>query len=153
MKKLVIMALLVSSAAVASAAEIGLRIGRQGGVESLASGITSQGVTVGQKFGAYGAEVAYDRSMVGTSSMSRYSLVGSYDVAKVVGATVAAKAGVAYIDPTAGVNGYAALVGVGVSYPLTPKISLVADYAYQQGQSRVYQYNGNNVSVGVKYAF
>lgn len=153
MKKLAIIAVLALAAVSASATDVGLRVGRVAGTESSVAGVTTVGATVGQHFGAIGAEVAYDRAMVGATSLSRYSVVGSYDVAKVAGATVAAKAGAVFIDPTVGANGYAALIGAGVSYPLTKNVSLVADYAYQVGQNRVKLFNGNTVSVGTKYSF
>ena len=153
MKKLAIMAILAIAAISASATDLGLRAGRIGGVDTNAAGIAAVGVTVGQQFGVYGAELAFDRANVGTTNLDRYSLVGSYDVTKIAGATVALNAGAAYIRPTIGTDGYAALVGVGISYPLTKTVSLVADYAYQAGQARVNAYNGNTVSIGTKYSF
>jgi len=153
MKKLAIIAILATAAVAASATDLGLRVGRVAGAETSVVGVATEGVTLGQKFGTFGAEVAYDRALVGASSLSRYSLVGTYDVAKVAVATVTAKAGGVFIDPTVGANGYAALVGVGASYPLTKNVSLVADYAYQVGQDRVKLFNGNVVSIGTKYSF
>lgn len=148
MKKLAIIAILASISAAASATDIGLRVGRNGGTET-----NNAGVTIGQSYGALGAEAAFDRSTVGVVNVDRYSLLGSYEVAKVAGATVAVKAGAAYIDPARGHDGFAALVGVGASYPVTKKVSVVADYAFQEGQTRVRGYNGNTVSAGVKYSF
>jgi len=148
MKKLAIIAILATMAAAASATDIGLRVGRNAGTET-----NNAGVTVGQSFGTFGAEAAFDRSTVGAVNVDRYSLLGSYEVAKVAGASVALKAGAAFINPAAGKDGYAGLVGVGVSYPVAKNIKLVADYAYQEGQDRVRGYNGNTVSAGVKYSF
>lgn len=148
MKKIALIATLALAAGMASAADFGARVGYNGGTEK-----NSAGITVGQKFGALGAEAAFDRSTDGKLNVNRYSLVGSYDVAKVAGATVAVKAGGAYIDPSKGADGYAGLVGFGVSYPVTKEVSLVADYAYQKGQARVRSFNGNTVSAGVKVAF
>ena len=153
MKKLAIMTILAVAAVAASATDIGLRAGRMGGVATNDAGLTGAGVTVGQQFGKFGAEIGYDRAYMGTSSVSRYSLVGSYPIGTYKQASFAAKAGVAFIDPSVGVNGYAATVGAGVSCPLTKKVSLVADYAYQAGQDRVKSYNGNIVTVGTKYSF
>jgi len=153
MKKLVIMAFLAVTVMAASAADIGLRAGRLGGAMTNDAGLTGAGVTVGQQFGKIGAELAYDRAFMGSSSVSRYSLTGSYPVAKFKGVSFAAKAGVAFIDPTVGANGYAATAGIGASYPLTKKVSLVADYAYQVGQDRVKSFNGNMITVGTKYSF
>lgn len=147
MKKIAIMAALAVAAVSASAVEVGVR-----GTHTVDAVADTAGVTVGQKFGAIGVEGSFDRTTRGVSNVNKYSLVGSYDVAKVAGITISPKVGVAFIDPV-GVNGYAATVGVGASYPLTKKVSLVADYAYQRGQDRVRAFNGNLVSVGAKYSF
>lgn len=148
MKKIVFASILALAATTASALEVGVR-----GVHTGDATADMVGVTVGQKFGAFGVEGAFDRSTRGAMNVNRWSVLGSYDVAKAVGVNVAAKAGVAHIDPAVGENGAALLVGVGVSYPLTKKVSLVADYTYQRGQDRVRSFNGNNVSAGVKVAF
>ena len=153
MKKLAIMTILAVAAVAASATDVGLRVGRLGGANTNDAGLTGAGVTVGQQFGAYGAELAYDRALIGKSSVSRYALVGSYPVASFKGVSFAAKVGGAYIDPTAGANGYAATVGVGATYPLWKNVNLVADYSYQVGQDRVKSFNGNLVTVGTKYSF
>lgn len=147
MKKLAIMAALAVATISASALEVGVR-----GTHNVDAVGDSVGVTVGQKFGAFGVEGAFDRSTRGVSNVNKYSLVGGYDMVKVAGITVTPKAGVSFIDAS-GVNGYAASVGVGASLPLTKKVSLVADYAYQRGQERVRAFNGNLVSAGVKVAF
>ena len=153
MKKLAIIALLATTAMAASATDIGLRVSRSGGQETNQAGITATGVTLGTKLGAFGAELAYDRTLEGDNTVNEYTLAGSYPVASVYGATVAAKVGGSYIDPDVGASGYALSVGASVSYPVTQKISLVADYAYKVGQSRVSAFNGNVVSIGAKYSF
>lgn len=149
MKKLAIMAMLAVATISASAVEVGVR-----GTRNADSSADTVGVTVGQKFGATSVEGAFDRTTRGAVNVNKISLVGGYDVAKVAGVTVTPKVGVALIDPANdGLNGYAALVGVGASLPLTSKVNLVADYAYQRGQDRVRAFNGNQVSIGAKYSF
>lgn len=147
MKKLAIMAALVAAVSVATAADVGVRYSTTSNTVS-----ETTGVTVGQKFGKIGAEFAFDRAVSGNNN-DRYSLIGSYDVATIAGATVAVKAGGAYVQPTIGETGYAAVAGVGVSYPLTKSVSAVADYSYQRGQERIQSFDGNTLSVGVKYSF
>jgi len=146
MKKLAIIAILAAVTGVASAADVGLHIGR-------GAGANGAGVVVGQNFGKLGVEAAFDRTVDGTVNVNRYSVVGSYPVATFANVTFAAKAGAAFTDPAVGVNGYSAVVGVGVSYPVTKTVSLVADYAYQRGQDRVSFADGNYVSAGLKYSF
>jgi outer membrane autotransporter protein len=148
MKKIVIATILAAAALAASAADVGIRFGRNAGPDT-----NNAGVTVGQKFGNVGAELAFDRSTVGNNNVNRFSLTGSYDVAKVFGATVSAKAGAAQLNPSVGSTGYAATVGAGLAYPVTKNVSLTADYAFQKGQDRVRAFNGNTVSAGVKYSF
>jgi predicted porin len=111
------------------------------------------GFTVGEKFGKFGVTAGFDR-YTKTTDQDKYSLVGSYDVATIAKTTVAVKAGAAYISNTGNVaDGYAALVGVGASYPITKAVSLTADYRYQAGQSRVNQFDGSTVAFGAKYSF
>lgn len=147
MKKLVILAILASAALAASATDIGLRYVNNG--NTLADGT---GFTLGQKFGKIGAELAFDRSATGQKN-DRYSLLAAYDVATVAGATVAVKGGGAFVQPSVDESGYAVVAGVGVSYPVMKNVNLVADYSYQEGQQRISAFNGNAVSVGVKYSF
>src|ERR1035437_8729170 len=153
MKKLAIMTVLAIAVGAASATDIGLRVGGVGGLNTDIAGFEGVGVTVGQKFGKLGAELAYAREWKAFTAVSRYSMVGSYDVASFKKLTFAAKAGVAYIDPAVGVSGYDATVGAGVSYPLTKKVSLVADYFHQFSQDRINSFNGNLLTLGAKYSF
>jgi hypothetical protein len=147
MKKLAIIAALMAVTGVASATDLGLRGGRNFGSDS-----DSIGITLGQKFGNFGGEFAFDRFYSDVSG-KRYSLIGSYDVAKYHGVTFAVKAGAAIIKPTNKESSYAGIAGIGVSYPVHKNINLVADYSYQYGQNRVSQFDGSSLTVGVKYSF
>jgi len=150
MKKFAIASLLALAAVSASAVEVGVNGSYDFGGSNERPGA---GITVGEKFGKVGVTAGFDRYTKGTDQ-NKWSLVGSYDVATVGTATVAVKAGAVYLD-NAGktADGYAALVGAGVSYPLTKTVSLTADYRYQAGQTRVDQFNGNSVAFGAKYSF
>ena len=148
MKKLFVIMALSALSATAFAADVGLRYGHSGSL-----GTPAIGVTLGQKFGGVGVEGAFDRATAGAVNVNRYSVIGSYDLVKLGGVTVAGKAGVAYVDPSVGRTGYAGLVGVGASFPLSKSVNLVADYSYQRGQNSVRALDGNIVSVGVKYSF
>jgi opacity protein-like surface antigen len=150
MKKIAIATVLALAAVSASAVEIGVNGSYDFGGSNDRPGA---GITVGQKYDKFGITAGFDRYTKGTDQ-NKWSLVGSYDVATVAGATVAVKAGAAYID-NAGktADGYAALVGAGVSYPLTKTVALTADYRYQAGQSRVNSFDGSTVAFGAKYSF
>lgn len=153
MKKLVIMAILAATSIAASATEIGGRYSSGYASNGDKQG-ESTGIVVNQPVGAgIGAELAFDRSATGPAKVDRYSALATYDVAKVAGVTVTAKAGGAYVQPNVGTEGYALVAGVGVSYPVYKAVSLVADYSYQLGQDRVKGLDGNKVSVGVKVGF
>ena len=153
MKKLAIMAILVASVTAASALEIGTQVSRFGGTQTNAAGITAGGLTLSETYKGVGVQAGWERGTIGLNEVSRYSLTGSLPVAKMLGATLAGTAGVAYIDPSVGKTGYTMAVGAGFTYPVTPKMCLAADYSYQLGQSRVSGFNGNAVSVGAKYKF
>ena len=111
------------------------------------------GITVGEKFGKMGVTAGFNRATKDVDQ-DKWSLVGSYDVATIAKTTVAVKAGAVYLANTGNVaDGYAAVVGAGVSYPLTKTVALTADYRYQAGQSRVNQFDGSTVAFGAKYSF
>jgi opacity protein-like surface antigen len=150
MKKFAIASLLALAAVSASAVEVGVNGSYDfGGSNERPGG----GITLGQKFGKVGVTAGFDRYTKGTDQ-NKWTLVGSYDVATIGTTTVAVKAGAAYLDNTGKTaDGYAALVGAGVSYPLTKAVSLTADYRYQAGQTRVDQFNGSTVAFGAKYSF
>jgi opacity protein-like surface antigen len=150
MKKLAIASLLAVAAFSASAVEVGVNGSYDFGSPTERPGA---GVTLGQKFGKMGVTAGFDR-YTKTTDQDKWSLVGSYDVATISNATVAVKAGAVYLANTGKVaDGYAALVGAGVSYPLTKTVALTADYRYQAGQSRVNQFDGSSVAFGAKYSF
>lgn len=149
MKKIAIASLIALATMSASAMELGVTAAR----DFAGDNRNAYGITLGQKFGAVGVTAGFDRATSGVNDQDRYSLVGSYDVAKVGSATVAVKAGAAYLSTQGAEDGYAALVGVGVSYPLTKAVSVGVDLTSQYGQKRVEQFNGNRVTAGLKFAF
>ena len=150
MKKLAIASVLAFAALSASAVEVGVNGSYDFGGSNERPGA---GITIGEKFGKFGVTAGFDR-YTKTTDQDKYSLVGSYDVATIAKTTVAVKAGAAYLSNTSGVaDGYAALVGVGTSYPITKAVALTADYRYQAGQSRVNQFDGSTVAFGAKYSF
>jgi opacity protein-like surface antigen len=156
MKKIAIATLLAVVAATASAVEIGV-IGGESFHSNLHSNNTV-GLTVGEKFGAFGvtAEADHNFSKKVAINADRYSLIGSYDVAKLGRAQVAVKAGVDYLSQRSGSTlpaGYGLVAGAGVSLPVTKKVSATVDYRYDAGQARVKSENGSQVLVGIKYAF
>ena len=150
MKKLAIASVLALAAFSASAVEVGVNGSYDFGGANDRPGA---GITLGQKYGKMGVTAGFDRYTKNTDQ-NKWSLVGSYDVATVAGSTVAVKAGAVYLDNMGRVSdGYAALVGAGVNYPLSKTVALTADYRYQAGQSRVNTFDGSTVLFGGKYSF
>lgn len=149
MKKIAIATIIALAAGSASALEMGVTAAR----DYAGNNQTGFGITVGDKAGKLGGALGFQRFDRGTNDYDRYSLVGSYDVAKVGPATLAVKAGGAYLQPTVGQSGYALTVGAGVSVPVTKAVSFGVDLTRQYGQDRVSQFDGNMVTAGLKVSF
>jgi hypothetical protein len=149
MKKFAIATMIALAATAASALEVGVTTAR----DYAGNNRNATGVTVGEKFGAVTLTAGFDRATLGTNDQDRYSLVAGYNVAKLGPVTVAVKGGAAYLNNQTGQDGYAALVGVGASVPVTKQISLTVDATRQYGQDRVTSFDGNRVTAGVKYSF
>ena len=149
MKKIAIASLIALAATAASALEVGITQSREyAGVDR-----NGTGITLGEKFGKVGLTAGFERFTAGTNDQDRSSLVAGYDVAKVGVFTITPKIGVAHLNNQRGADGYAMTVGVGTSVPLNKKVSLTADVARQYGQDRVQSFDGDRVTVGLKYSF
>lgn len=149
MKKIAIASLLALAAMSASAVEVGVTTAR----DYAGTDRDAYGITVGQSFGNVGVTAGFDRATKGANNQDRYTLVGSYDVAKLGSATVAVKGGAAYLNNQTGVDGYAVVAGVGVSLPVANRVSVGLDYTRQEGQYRVRAFDGDRLTATVKYAF
>lgn len=150
MKKILIATTIALAATAASAVEVGV-IGTRD--YSGAQDRNGAGITLGHKMGAMGVTAGLERFSKGTNDQDRWSLVAGYDVAKVGPLTVTPKVGAAYLNNQRGNDGYAVTAGVGASLAVAKKVSLTADVARQYGQDRVKAFDGNLVTVGVKYSF
>lgn len=147
MKKLITFLAIVAAVSSASALEIGVHAGKNYAYDD-----NSAGVSLTKHWDKVSGEVSFDRVVTGTPS-DRYSVVAGYDLAQFAGFTVTPKVGGAFLKPSVGPNGYAGLVGVGVSYPLTAKVKLGVDYNYQVGQDRTQKLDGSALTASVKYSF
>jgi len=147
MKKVILVTALLASMG-AQAVELGINASR----DTANTDRTGVGITIGQKYDKVGITAGFDQYKSGTD-LNKYTLVASYDVTKVGAATIAVKGGVAYLDQKNTTDGYAALVGAGVSYPLSKQVALTADYRYQAGQSKVSSLDGSTIVAGLKYSF
>lgn len=149
MKKIVIATVIALAATAASALEMGVTTAR----DYAGNNRNATGVTVGQKLGTVNVTAGFDRATLGANDQDRYSVVAGRDVAKIGPVSVAVKAGAAYLNNQTGQDGYAALVGVGASLPVTKNMAFTLDATRQYGQNRVQQFDGNRVTAGVKYSF
>ena len=149
MKKFAIATAIALAATAASALEVGVTTARDYNGDNR----NAAGFTVGEKFGAVNVTAGFDRATRGTNDQDRYSVVAGVDVAKLGPVTVGVRAGGAYLNNQTGENGYAALVGVGASMPVTKQVSLTLDATRQYGQDRVQSFDGNRVTAGLKYKF
>ena len=147
MKKIILVSALLASMG-AQAVELGINASR----DMANSDRSGYGFTIGEKYDKVGITAGFDRYTTGTE-LNKYTLVGSFDVAKIGASTVAVKGGVAYVDQKNTTDGYAGLIGAGISYPLSKQVALTADYRYQAGQSRISNLDGSTVSAGLKYSF
>jgi hypothetical protein len=159
MKKLLLTVVLALASSMALA---DLQVGAYGG-RLFANGNQSLdmvGASVGTGLGQFGLDKAsvqatFDRSTTRVVNLNRWTATVAYDVVKLGPVQTNVRAGVAYLDPQGPgtSNGGAALVGFGLSLPVSTKFSLVADYAYQKGNDITKQYNGNIITAGAKYSF
>lgn len=150
MKKIAIASIFALAATAASALEVGVTGTRDYSGADNRNGV---GVTLGHNYGKVSATAGFERLASGVNDQDRFSLVAGYDLVKLGPVTVTPKAGVAYLDNQFGQDGYAMTVGVGASVPVAKRVSLTADIARQYGQARVSQFDGNRVTVGLKYKF
>ncbi len=149
MKKFAIATMIALAASAASALEVGVTTAR----DYAGDNRNAVGLTVGQKVGAVTVTAGFDRATGGTNDQDRYSLVAGVDVAKLGPVSVAVKGGAAYLNNQTGQDGYAALVGVGATLPVTRTMALTLGATRQYGQDRVNSFDGNRVTAGVKYSF
>jgi len=149
MKKFAIATAIALAATAASALEVGVTTAR----DYAGNNRNATGFTVGEKFGAVTMTAGFDRATLGTNDQDRYSVVAGVNVAKLGPVTVGVRAGGAYLNNQTGADGYAAVVGVGATMPITKQISLTVDATRQYGQDRVQSFDGDRVTAGIKYRF
>ncbi len=149
MKKITIAAALVLAASAASALELGVTQTRDYSGDNR----NGTGLTVGTNVGAVGVTAGFERFTAGANDQDRYSVTAGYNVAKLGPVGVGVNTGVAYLNNQTSADGYALTVGAGASVPVTKSVSANLEVARQYGQDRVAQFDGNRVTVGLKYKF
>ena len=145
-KKLVLVAALISAVTVAQATEVGItggRSNRDAGAED------TWGITARHQIANLDVTGGFTRS----NSADTYSIGSSKNVKSFGPVTLAVKGGVAYVDNKMNSDGYALIVGAGAAVPLNKKLAATVDYSYQVGQDVIKAHNGNRVNAGVKFSF
>ena len=145
-KKIALIAAFIAAFSTAQAVEIGINDGT-----NLSSTENVWGVSVGNTVHGYNLTAGFNRS----ATADLYSLVNSAQVAKMGPVAVDAKVGGIYVNSKAGsaYDGYAAMIGIGASMPVTKTITAGLDYNYQAGQDRVAAQNGSRIVAGLKFNF
>ncbi len=149
MKKIAIASLIALAATTASALEVGVNTSR----EYVGTNNNGYGVTLGKKYGKVGLTAGVDRFTKEANDQDRLSLTVGYDAAKLGPVTITPKLGVAHLNNSAAVDGYALTVGIGGAVPLSKAVDFTVDARRQYGQDRVNAFDGNTVAVGFKYKF
>lgn len=112
----------------------------------------------------YGTRVAVSGGKLGfvtpTASVTdvgavytRYTVGGKADVASFGPVKVSANLGAAYQNSVNADNGAGLVYGVKASYDLTKALAVNAGWERFTGDTRVANYNGNAVTVGLSYKF
>ena len=149
MKKILIASIFALGTAAASAAELGLKTTKDWG----ATERSSAGFTLSERVAGLNAQVGVERFARGNVDQTRYELTASHNLFSVMGVTVAARAGGAWLDNQSGNDGLAAVAGLGFSLPVTKSMTLGVDAVRQIGQDRVSAFDGNLVSIGMRVKF
>lgn len=111
------------------------------------------GLAVGHNVGPVHVSLGAQRFQKGNNDLDRYSLMASYDVVKTKLGNFSVKGGGAYLNNQVGQDGYAAVAGVGYTFPITKALSFGLDATRQFGQDRVSRQDGNAVTAALTVKF
>lgn len=148
MKKLVIGSLFALAATTASAWDISATATRDFHAER-----NGGGLALGHNVGPVRVSLGAERFIAGKNDLDRYNIMASYDVVKTKLGNLSVVGGGAYLDNQTGQDGFAALAGVGYSFPLTKVVTLGVTATRQFGQDRVKSADGNSVTAGLRFKF
>lgn len=152
MKKFITAILAGASITAANAIEIGVLAGRDYSAQPHANSVgVSVQTDIDTKL-AIGGSI--ERQTAEGFSQTRTAGSAAYDILTTGPITFVAKSEIAYLDNRNDRSGWAAAIGAGIEYAVTPVVALTADWRYQTSlQNRVSQYSGSNYAIGVKYKF
>jgi opacity protein-like surface antigen len=146
MKKFALLAILAISISAASAADVGVTVGRNSAKQQVYT--LSAGT---QLYGFDAVAAASTTSKLGVAKTDTVSLTAGKSIG--FGSfSVGAFAGPEFVR-TEAKSGYGLKYGVGASYALTPTLALVADAHRFSGRTNIQSANSNVVSAGLVYKF
>lgn len=155
MKKILAALAFVAASTAALATDVTVNTGITTGIDSNVGS-----VAIGKQFGPVRGEVSLGRTFKYGREANIYGLGVSYPLTEVRGVTLAAKAGLSYVDNHyasafrgISADGYALSAGLEASYPLTKTLTAVATLERVAGQQRINVINGNNLIAGLRYSF
>lgn len=148
MKKFALAALVAVSLS-ASALEVGVT-GTDLSTEGNRYGV---GVTVGEQIAGLGITAGVSRFNREANDQTRWSLVADKRLIAVGPVVISGRVGGAWLNNKTGDDGFAGILGVGASMPLTKKMTAGVSLDRQWGQSGVTNSNGNVITAGVKVGF
>lgn len=115
--------------------------------------VNGAGISLGKTFGGLNYSVSIDRFAKKNNDIDMFSVNASYEIIKVLGMGVSPGVGLGYLRQEQGKNGVVMNAGVGLSYPITKKFSVVTDFYRTYGQESIKNTNATVASVGIKTTF
>lgn len=147
MKKVLLAIAIAAAAGTASAADLTVNYNRDtthgtnGGGLALSSSV--QKVTV---------SASVDRYKKGTD-IDAYGLTAGYEMFKLGSLGVSGLLGVNYLDVERGRSGFAGTVGLGVAYPITKTVAIVAEANRIMPENKIKAQEATIVSMGIRTSF
>jgi len=147
MKKVLAAIAIAAAAGTASAADLTVNYNRD-----TSNKINGGGLALSASVEKATVAVTFDRFAKGTD-VDSYGVLGSYEIFKLGKLGVSGQLGLSYLDVERGRNGFAGTVGLGVSYPITKKISIVADANRIMPEDKIKSQEATIVSMGIRTSF
>lgn len=147
MKKVLAAIAIAATAGAASAADLTVNYNRD-----TTNGINGGGLALSASVQKATVALTFDRFTKGTD-VDSYGLVGAYEMFKIGKLGVSGQLGVSYLDVERGRSGLAGTVGLGVAYPITKRISVVADATRIMPEDKIKSQEATIVSMGIRTSF
>lgn len=148
MKKALIGLAILASVGTASAVDVGVGYSRD-----ITNDVNGVGITVGQTWNKFSLTVGADRFDAVGGNHDQVSLVGGYQVLKVMGVAVEAQFGAVYIQADGAKDGLTSVVGLGATLPLTKTLAVVGDVRRTIGMDSMKVHDGTTAGLGLRYSF